>query len=252
MRILFLDIETAPNKVYCWGLWDQNIGINQIVEAGYTLCWAAKWSDNTEMFFSSIQEDGEELMLSRMWELLNEADAVVHYNGVRFDIPTLNAEFVQMGWTPPNPYHHIDLFKIVKQRFRFPSNKLDYVAQVLGLGSKVAHKGMDLWNECMAGDVKAWSQMKKYNIQDVKLLPKLYKRLLPWMKNHPNHALYTDEARPVCPNCGSTHVHKKGVEHTTTMTYQRFRCNACGTPIRGRTNLLTKEKKSVVLIGSKL
>ena len=47
-KILSLDIETAPAKVYCWGLWDQNIGINQIVEDGYVLCWCAKWIDKKE------------------------------------------------------------------------------------------------------------------------------------------------------------------------------------------------------------
>ena len=34
-RILLLDIETAPNKVYVWGMWNQNIAANQVVEDGY-------------------------------------------------------------------------------------------------------------------------------------------------------------------------------------------------------------------------
>ena len=43
MNILLIDIETAPNKVYTWGLWNQNVSLNQIDEVGYTLCWAATW-----------------------------------------------------------------------------------------------------------------------------------------------------------------------------------------------------------------
>ena len=42
-KILLLDIETAPNKVYTWGLWNQNIGLSQIIQEGYLLCWGAKW-----------------------------------------------------------------------------------------------------------------------------------------------------------------------------------------------------------------
>ena len=69
---------------------------------------------------------------------------------------------------------------ITKANFLFPSNKLDYVAQKLGVGAKVKHSGFKLWIKCMAGDKKAWAEMKKYQIQDVNLLVDLYYELLPW------------------------------------------------------------------------
>jgi DNA polymerase elongation subunit (family B) len=252
MKILFLDIETAPKVAYVWGLFNQNIAINQIVEAGYTLCWSAQWNGSKDIYFSSIQRDGMKKMLNKLHKLLNEADAVVHYNGTRFDIPMINREFLKYEMSVPDPYHQIDLYRVVKQRFKFDSNKLDWVCQELGIGAKVQHKGMELWHDCMNGDEKSWRIMERYNKQDVRLLPKLYKKLLQWIKNHPNHALYTDETRPVCPNCGSVHVVKKGVETTATMQYQRYRCTDCKTPIRGRTNIMTKEKKAAVLVQSKL
>ena len=252
MKILFLDIETQPNICYTWGLFNQNISINQIVSPGATLCWAAKWADNPTIHFSSVKQDGMKKMLTKMHKLLCEADAVVHYNGTRFDMPTLNREFIKYEMSVPDPYHQIDLYRTVKQRFKFASNKLDWICQELGLGNKVHHKGMSLWHDCMQGCDKAWKVMERYNKQDVRLLPKLYKKLLPWMKNHPNHALYNDTARPVCPNCGSVYVVKKGIETTATMQYQRYRCSDCGTPIRGRTNIMSKEKKAAVLVQSKL
>lgn len=252
MKILFLDIETAPNKVYSWGLWNQTIGINQIVEPGFTLCWAAKWHGKPEVFFSGLNEDSRVDMLQQIWNLLDEADVVVHYNGNKFDIPTLNAEFVQLGLAPPTPSHHIDLYRIVRQRFKFPSNKLDYVVQALDLGAKHEHKGMPLWTGCMEGDPQSWKTMKRYNIQDVRLLPRLYKKVLPWIKSHPNHALYMDTDRPVCTNCGSHRVQKCGVEHTKTLSYQRYRCSSCGTPLRGRSTILSQEKRKNILTGSKL
>lgn len=252
MKLLHFDLETAPNKVYAWGLWKQNIAINQIEEPGYTMCFAAKWEGSKEVIFDSFWKSGFEAMLEHAWELLNEADAVIHYNGKKFDIPVLNWEFVQQDWEPPDPYHQIDLYQVVKQRFRIPSNKLDYVAKMLGFEGKIQHKGMDLWKECMDGNKKSQKEMELYNRQDVILLPKVYKKLLPWIKNHPNHALYMDTDRPVCPNCGSEHVIKKGTETTLTMQYQRYRCADCLTPIRGRSTVTSQEKKSHILTQSKL
>ena len=52
--------------------------------------------------------------------------------------------------------------------------------------------------------------MKKYNIQDVKLTEKLYKKLQGWIKIHPNHNLETEDM--CCPNCGSFHLQKRGVQ----------------------------------------
>jgi len=252
MKILHLDIETAPNKVYTWGLWNQNVGINQIVEPGYTLCWAAKWHGKKEVFFNSVHQSSEKEMLKEIFDLMSEADAIVHYNGVKFDIPTLNKEFAINDMGVPTPFHQIDLLKTCRKRFKFPSNKLDYVAQALGLGAKVKHIGMELWNQCMAGDDKAWRQMERYNKQDVKLLEPLYKTLLPWIKDHPNHALFMDTERPVCSNCGSEHVHKRGIETTKTMQYQRYSCADCGTPLRGRSNIGSKQTKANTLTPSKL
>lgn len=234
MKILLLDIETAPNKVYAWGLWNQNIATNQIVEPGYTLCWAAKWLGDKELLFSSMHSDGEEAMLSLIWELLDEADAVVHYNGTKFDMPTLNKEFILHGYLPPSSYKEIDLLKTARRRFKFPSNKLDYIAQRLGLGTKTKHRGMSLWHDCMQGDDKAWSVMERYNKQDVKLLEKLYKRLLPWIKNHPNYGLYNSK-KDACRNCGGK-LKKNGWEYTATCKYQRYRCVKCGAEGRGPTN----------------
>lgn len=249
MKILHLDIETAPNKVYSWGLFNQNIGINQIVEPGYTLCFAAKWHGGNKVMFHAGDD-----MVDAAWNLLDEADVVVHYNGIKFDIPTLNREFVLAGYTPPSPYHQIDLLRTVRRAFRFTSNKLDYVAQQLGLGSKTQHKGMELWHKCMEGDAQAWKVMEKYNKQDVKLTEKLYGKLLPWIENHPNHALYVDNGvdRPTCPNCGGHHLQSRGTYTTKTQRYQRFCCSDCGTWTRGRHTEVGKEERQNILVGTRV
>ena len=260
MKILYIDIETAPNVSLTWGLFNQNVSLDQIVDSGYTLCFAAKWEHSNEVYYASTYEHGPKKMLQLAHELLSQADVVVHYNGTSFDLPILNKEFVspKYNMSPPVPYQQIDLLRTVRRRFRFTSNKLDYVAQFLGLGAKVHHKGMKLWVGCMAGEAKDWRMMKKYNIQDVRLLPKLYKTLLPWIQNHPNVGLYDElfdsNGEPItqCPNCGSKHIVKNGFEHSNTQRYQRYVCKDCKTPLRGRTTILSKEKRKAVLVASKL
>lgn len=227
MKILLLDIETAPNTAYVWGLFKQNISISQIVDSSKMLCWAAKWLGEEKVHFSSIL-DGHKKMLKQIHTMLEEADAVVHYNGSRFDIPTLNKEFLVNKMLPPSPYHQIDLLRTARQQFRFPSNKLDYVGKALGVGKKESHEGFELWIKCMNKDKEAWKTMEKYNKQDVVLLEQVYYEFLPWIKNHPNKAVF-DETAQTCPTCGSGLLSKRGYNVTKSGKYQRYQCNACGT-----------------------
>jgi DNA polymerase elongation subunit (family B) len=232
MKLLHLDIETAPNLGFFWGLWDQNIGISQLVKPGFTLCWSAKWEGEAEVMFSSAIRDGHKKMLKRIHKLLSEADAVCHYNGKRFDIPTLNKEFLLLGMPPPPPYHQVDLLHVARRQFKFASNKLDFVAQQLGLGGKTHHKGFALWLGCMNGCKKSWAVMERYNKQDVKLLARLYKKLLPWITQHPNRGLYSDDSL-CCPKCSSTAFQVRGYRYTQAGQYTRYQCTGCWGWFRG-------------------
>jgi DNA-directed RNA polymerase subunit RPC12/RpoP len=248
MNILEIDIETAPNTAHVWGLFNQNIGINQIQQTGRVMCWAAKWYGQKPVEFMSEYHDDHAATIKRAHELLDEADAVMSYNGKRFDMPTLNREFLKYGLRPPSPYHHIDLLEVMKSQFRFTSNKLDHVLRELGIGEKVKHEGHELWTKCMAGDPKAWAKMKRYNIGDVRGLEVLYEALKPWIRTHPNHAMYTDENRPVCTNCGGTHLQARGMQTTRTQKYQRYQCQDCGTWMRSRYTETSLAKRKATYI----
>jgi len=235
MKILLLDIETAPNLAYVWGLWKQNINPEWIAASGYVLCWAAKWYQEPEVHFRRVRAGKVASMLEPIHRLLDAADAVVHYNGSAFDIPTLNKEFITHGMKPPSPCKEIDLLKTMRERFRFPSNKLDYIAQTLNLGEKIRHKGPQLWIECMAGKAEAWRQMESYNRQDVLLLEPLYERLLPWFRSHPNRGAF--DGVSACPKCGSETFQQRGFAVTSVMKYRRYQCRDCGGWFRGNQNV---------------
>jgi DNA polymerase elongation subunit (family B) len=220
INILILDIETAPNLAHTWGLYDQSVALNQIVKPSYTLCWAAKWLGKKKVFF---RDHKEKAFVKDIYELLTEADAVVHYNGSKFDIPILNKDFVNQGLPPPAPFKEIDLLKTVRRRFRMPSNKLEYVCNFLEIGNKLKHQGHDLWTAYMAGDKKAMQKMKRYNIHDITLTEQLYMRLLPWIPNHP-----TDSPTNACPVCGGHHLQRRGTIRRLAGLYARYQCQDCG------------------------
>jgi len=231
MKILAIDIETRPNLAYVWDLWNQNVNLDALVETVSVFSFAAKWLGEPTIEFKSTFHDDKESMIRRAWDLLDQADAVVHYNGIKFDVPHLNREFVTLGLNPPSPYKQIDLLRTAKKQFRFPSNKLAHVSEALGLAGKVKHYGFRLWLDCMAGDPEAWAIMREYNIQDVALLEDLYERLKPWIVNHPSlAAMY---ACDVCPTCGSDSIVRDGFAVLKTARYPRFKCRSCGTWSRG-------------------
>ena len=250
MRILHLDTETAPNEAYVWNSTPKWIPHGQIRETSRVMCFAYKWEGERGVDFVSEWNDGRKAMINTAHELLSEADAVVTYNGNRFDLPVLNREFLLAGHTPPEPYQSIDLFRTVKREFKFTHNSLNSVCAELGIGEKVKHPGFQMWVDVMNGVEKAQNLMEKYNKQDVRLMPKLYKYLLPWIKGHPNHALYSDTMRPLCTNCGSSQVTKQGFKKTKTQIYQQYKCGSCGSWMRGRLTQVPPDKRHTILTGA--
>jgi uncharacterized protein YprB with RNaseH-like and TPR domain len=232
-RILTIDIETSPNVADVWSLWDQTISLNQLHETSRVISFAAKWHGEPKVIFSSEFHHGHDAMVANAHKLLDASDWVIHFNGTSFDIPHLQREFLLADMPPPAPFRQIDLLRVVKGRFKFPSYKLQHVSTRLGLEGKTTHEGHGLWTKCMAGDPKAWALMKRYNKQDVILTEKLYDRLRPWIKQHPHIGLFNPDASEGCGRCGSQSLEKRGYAYTATAMYQQYRCRGCGSWSRG-------------------
>ena len=241
MKLLTLDIETSPNTAYTWGLWKQNIPLQSLIKSGEILCWAAKWVGQKKVH-SRCKNDVDHL--SFLHELLSDCDACIHYNGAKFDIPWIQGQFLLADLPPTAPFKQIDLLRTVRSQFKFPSNKLDYVANALGLGKKTKGMNMDIWIGCMEDDPKSWSKMLRYNRQDVKLTEDLYFRVLPWIKNHPNMSLYEENDSGLhCPTCNSTNIIARGNFQTNAGLYKRYSCKSCNKWFRGTTTLDMRNKE---------
>lgn len=255
-KILTLDIETAPLESYHWGLFDQNIGLDQIAIEWTILSYAAKWLDEDKVIYKStggkgaakVRDDSE--LLKGLWGLLDQADIIIAQNGVQFDIKKINARLLMKGFGPYSPVKVIDTLQIAKKHFGFTSNKLAWMSEHLTKTKKSEHKqfpGFELWEECLKDNPKAWKEMELYNCKDVLSTEELYLKLRPWMENHPNIANYNPLEKMLCPKCGSDKVQKRGKALTQTGEYHRFQCGACGGWSRSRYTLNTKNKRTTLL-----
>jgi DNA polymerase III epsilon subunit-like protein len=247
-KILVLDIETSPLITYTWSLFDNDsIALNQLHTDWHILSFAAKWYKDSEVHYmdQSKEKDitNDKKLLKGIWKLLDEADIVLTQNGKKFDIKKLNARFILNDMPPPSPFRQIDTLTLAKKHFAFTSNKLAYMTSKLCVKKKSEHKkfsGFDLWKECLAGNSKAWAEMKSYNIMDIVSLEELYSKMQPWDTSI-NFNVYSQELNMKC-NCENERLQKRGFSYTNKAKRQRYQCTNCGSWMVGTTNHLSKEK----------
>ena len=260
-KVLIFDIETAPMNNMAWSLWDNFTPLAFIKEDWFILSWAARWLGSSKR--STMYEDvqgyvdtrDDSKLLKNIWQLLDEADVVVTQNGISFDAKKLAARFIANGYGKPSPYRHIDTLKIAKREFKFTSNKLEYMTdRFCHTYKKLKHgkfAGVELWVECLKENPKAWAEMKKYNKYDTLSLEELYMLFRGWDSKHPNMALFNDDETVQCNVCGSDDLEENGMSYTNASKFQRYRCLNCGKPdLRGKVNLLSKEKRAKLLMNT--
>jgi RNase P subunit RPR2 len=255
-RIVTLDIETAPIESYHWGLWDQNIGLEQIKTEWTILSFSAKWLGTKGVIYKHTGGRGagkvrDDLgLLKELWSILDEADIVIAQNGQAFDIKKINSRMLMANFKPYSPIKVIDTMLVAKRHFSFTSNKLKWLSGHLTDAKKSEHKlfpGFELWAECLKDNPKAWKEMEKYNCIDVLATEELYLKLRPWIEGHVNVAAYSEMEEMACPKCGSSHVQKRGRAFTQTGEYVRFQCQDCGGWARSRYTINTSSKRKSLL-----
>ena len=197
VKILIFDIENAPVKAYVWNtqVWKAFVGHDQIEQDWFMLTWSAKWLYDSDIMHDKLTPDeakkgDDSRLVKNLWKLFDEADIIVAHNANKFDSPMANTRFILNGLPPVRPYQIVDTLQIARQNFRFTHNKLAYLGDIFGIGSKNTTT-FDLWVKCMQGDPKALQEMLDYNDQDVYLLEEVYLKLRGWTKSHPNMNHYS-------------------------------------------------------------
>jgi hypothetical protein len=235
VRKLYWDIETAPHHALIYDLKNAYVSLDQVLQPGRILCFAARWNTDRRSTFYSEWDLGRLGMLTALRDLLDEADVSVTFNGVNYDEPYARKELLEVGLASPSPFYSLDLWRETR-RFRFMSSKLQHISDRLLGDSKVQHGGMfnmyrkAVLEEGTEAEVAKFRRLyRRYNIQDVDLMVPLEEILSPWIKV-PNRALIDGNVTdgPQCPLCGGTDVQRRGVRPLLTGVYQQYQCNADG------------------------
>jgi hypothetical protein len=254
-RIWTLDIETSPIVAHVWSLFKVNIGLNQIVKEWSIMSYCAKELGKKRVVYDDCRNEADprddKRLLVGLHALLSNIDIVITQNGKAFDMKKINARFIEAGFLPLPPIKVIDTMLAAKEVAKFTSNRLAWLSDHLTETVKYQHTefpGMDLWNECLKGNPKAWRVMKKYNCIDVPATEELYLKLRPYMIGHPNVAAYYDDEHTRCPRCASVNlVPMDQPALTQTGEYTRYQCGDCGGFARSRYTQNSKAKRKSLL-----
>ncbi len=252
-RVAVCDIETLPIVSYNWGIWDQNISLDQIISDGCMLGWAGKFLNESKMYSDiltpkEVKNRDTSRIAKSIWEFLSTADVVIGHNYSQFDVKYINTEFLRHN-LPPLKYTIVDTLQVAKQNFRFSSNKMKFLNDQLGIRNKIDTSGFELWRLCDQGDEKALKEMLEYNIGDIGATEELFYKVRPYVRNF-NVALYNTLETEQCPVCGSVNLKESGYYYTSAGQWESIRCQDCKCVSRRKTNLLTKTKKKALLINS--
>lgn len=243
-RILVLDIETKYLLMEGWGMFNQNFSVEQIAEDWSILSYSAKWLDSDEVMYSDVTEKTEDDLLEELHDLLDEAHFAVAHNGKRFDLKKIRARMVTRGFKPYSPVRIIDTLEICKNEFAFTSNKLIYLTRLLCKKHQKSDHGKFaghlLWKEFLKGNPEAIEEMRHYNMIDVVSLQELFEIILPWSTKLPNFEVYNEEIN-------LDEWEEEGFVYTNLAKYKQYRNKVTGQYRRGRTNLLTKEHRGMLL-----
>ena len=231
-RRLFFDIETSPNVGLFWQAgYKQRIDYSNIIKERAIICICYKWEGEKEVY--SLQWDKKQCdkkMLTEFVQIANQADELVGHNGDKFDLPWVRGRCVHHRIEMFPTYNTIDTLKISRNKFRFNSNRLDYIASYLGIGRKIK-TDFNLWKDIVLGHSEtAMDKMVKYCKGDVKLLEHVYNRIKGHTEPKLHYGVIFGSDRGDCPECGSDDLTKvKGRTTKTGLKKIQVKCNTCGT-----------------------
>lgn len=184
-KVLLVDIETKPMKFWAWGVWDQSLSQNMMIEDKAILSWSAKWiGESPDKIFYKDQRGKEKnlmndkALLKPLVKLMDEADFIIWQNGDGFDYGEINNRIAEHNLPVPDLYKTIDTRKLAKRHMRLPWYSLAYMTERFNKKyKKLSHQefpGFSLWDGVIRGNKKAWECMKKYNQFDVLSMEELF------------------------------------------------------------------------------
>lgn len=245
-KVLFIDIETRLMKVYSFGIWQQTIRPEQILDDWNILSYSASWLGSDKIIYSDLKGKNiskDKPLAKEIRDLMDEAQIVVAHNGDGFDLPKIMERILCYKIPRPSDYKTIDTKKLLKRHFGFTSNSLSYACQRLGIAQKLKHKkfpGLELWKELEKGNKSAWKEMEAYNRQDTVCLKELFLRIQSYCR-----IPSLDAHNMTNCVCGSKRLVKNGKGISGSSMVQRYICQDCKAPYQTKTTLPKEERSKI-------
>jgi hypothetical protein len=173
-NILYIDIEVSKSLYFNYGakVYSTYLNIDDLFKEKYIISWAASYVGSKAVWSDCVT--GKEArkwtdarILPRLRELMDSADILAGHNFDAFDLKHINAQLLLNDLEPVTGKKTIDTLKIARSRFKFESNKLDYISRKLGLRPKDDITNDDWLRIVKTGDEKTLARILKYNKGDV-------------------------------------------------------------------------------------
>lgn len=228
---LFFDIETSPNIGFFWTSgYKLNIPYSNIIKERSIICICYKWEGEDEVYslnWDNNQDDKK--MLEQFVKVANTAEELTGHNSDKFDLPWILTRclFHKIPMFPV--YNTIDTLQHSRRKFKFNSNRLDYIAKYLGFDGKT-DTDFDMWKSIvLSDDREALAKMVEYCKNDVIILEKVYNELSKYVPSKVHYGVLNGGTKSSCPECGgnNTSISKKRVSAAGTIKIQ-MQCNDCG------------------------
>jgi uncharacterized protein YprB with RNaseH-like and TPR domain len=227
---LFFDIETSPNIGFFWQSgYKLNVPYSNIIKERAIICICYKWEDESKVYSLNWDENQDDkTMLEAFMAVANEAHEMVGHNGDRFDLPWIRTRCLFHRIPTFPTYVTIDTLKQARSKFRFNSNRLDYIANYLGVGGKT-ETGFDLWKDIvLKNDKTALKKMIEYCKNDVNILEKVYQALANYVPHRTHFGALLNDEKCSCPECGSTDLRFSQKRYTASgLARIQLQCNKC-------------------------
>jgi hypothetical protein len=232
IKRLFFDIETSRFVflVKDWAVrYDRRLTYEDVVKESKIICLSYKWEHEDKVHNLRWDEnlDDKQLLLDFV-DIINSADEVIGHNGDRFDIKKTRTRAIYHRIPFRPVIRSLDTLKKARTHFSFPNNRLDTIAKFLGVGAKVKHEGLPMWDKVENGDMEALEQMVKYCDGDVVVLEDVFLVMQNYITHNTHVGVNNGGYKHECPNCGGESSKHIKNNFTATGTIKRLmECNTC-------------------------
>src|SRR5690606_17814725 len=227
---LFYDIETSYNIVKSWRVgYNLNINPDDIIHERAIICVSYKWEGEDTVYTLKWKKGDDSELVRKFIKVMAEADELIGHNIDRYDTKFLMTRAIKNNILALPKYTSTDTLKLARKHFSFNSNKLDYIAEFLGFGNKLKHRGMPMWDDIILRNCSdSMNEMIDYCEKDVLLTEQVYNKLISYGEQKTHHGVLNGKEKCSCPNCGDknftlvkTYVSKVGTSK------KLVKCDSC-------------------------